>query len=70
MDAPTDAGSTPGHEPSSEERAEHPGSAFPIAGEHVEEGDSDAALDAMPEGNATGSDMVDTDDVDSRAHDG
>ena len=70
MDARTDAGSSPREEPSSEERAEEPGSAFPAAGEHVEEGDSEAALEAMPGGNATTADMVDTDDVDSSAHDG
>ncbi|WP_295660127.1 hypothetical protein [uncultured Nocardioides sp.] len=70
MDARDDADDSPRTEPSSQERAADPGSAFPAGGEHVEEGDSQAALEAMPGGNATTADMVDTDDVDSSAHDG
>ncbi|WP_297625549.1 hypothetical protein [Nocardioides sp.] len=49
--------------------AEHPeDSAFPGAGERVSDDDRQRALDAEPEGNATVGDMVDTDDVDSSAH--
>ena len=43
-----------------------PASSFPGAGERVD--DSAAALDAQPGGNATVGDMVDTDAVDSSAH--
>jgi hypothetical protein len=45
-------------------------SAFPGAGERVSDEDRQRALDAEPEGNATVGDTVDTDDVDSSAHDG
>ena len=45
-----------------------PASAFPGAGERVDAGGRAAALDAQPEGNATVGDMVDTDAVDSSAH--
>ena len=49
--------------------AEHPEeSAFPGAGERVSDEDRQRALDAEPEGNATVGDTVDTDDVDSSAH--
>ena len=49
--------------------AEHPEeSVFPGAGERVSDDDRQRALDAEPEGNATVGDMVDTDDVDSDAH--
>ena len=49
--------------------AEHPeDSVFPTAGERVSDEDRQRALDAEPDGNATVGDMVDTDDVDSRAH--
>jgi hypothetical protein len=49
--------------------ATHPEeSAFPGAGERVSEEERQAALDAEPAGNATVGDMVDTDDVDSSAH--
>lgn len=57
-------------DPSSPEQAENPGSVFPTEGEHVGQDEREEALDAMPAGNATGADMVDTDDVDSDAHDG
>ena len=43
-------------------------SAFPGSGEHVDDEDARRALDAQPEGNATVGDTVDTDAVDSRAH--
>ena len=45
-----------------------PASAFPGAGERVGEDERRAALEAEPAGNATTADMVDTDAVDSRAH--
>ncbi|KRF37662.1 hypothetical protein [Nocardioides sp. Soil805] len=45
-----------------------PASSFPGAGERVDESDRRAALDAEPEGNATVGDAVDTDAVDSSAH--
>lgn len=49
--------------------AEHPEeSAFPGAGERVSDADRQRALDAEPAGNATVGDMVDTDEVDSSAH--
>jgi len=49
--------------------AEHPEeSAFPGAGERVSDDDRQRALDAEPAGNATVGDTVDTDDVDSDAH--
>jgi hypothetical protein len=49
--------------------AEHPEeSVFPGAGERVSDADRQRALDAEPEGNATVGDTVDTDDLDSRAH--
>ena len=43
-------------------------SAFPAAGERVSDEDRQRALDAEPGGNATVGDTVDTDGVDSRAH--
>jgi hypothetical protein len=49
--------------------AEHPEeSVFPGAGERVSDADRQRALDAEPRGNATVGDMVDTDGVDSEAH--
>lgn len=49
--------------------ATHPEqSVFPTAGERVSDEERQAALDAEPAGNATVGDMVDTDDVDSSAH--
>jgi hypothetical protein len=49
--------------------AEHPEeSVFPGAGERVSDADRQRALDAEPAGNATVADMVDTDELDSRAH--
>ena len=49
--------------------AEHPeDSIFPGAGERVSDEERQAALDAEPAGNATVGDTVDTDAVDSTAH--
>ena len=49
--------------------APHPEeSVFPAAGERVSDEDRQRALDAEPDGNATVGDTVDTDDVDSSAH--
>ncbi len=49
--------------------AEHPeDSAFPGAGRRVTDEERQAALDAAPAGNATVGDTVDTDSVDSSAH--
>lgn len=49
--------------------AEHPDeSVFPGAGDRVSDEERQAALDAEPAGNATVGDTVDTDEVDSRAH--
>lgn len=49
--------------------APHPEeSVFPGAGERVSDEERQAALDAEPAGNATVGDTVDTDDVDSGAH--
>jgi hypothetical protein len=72
MDAPgTDSTGTDGtaggwHDPDASDADGSPASSFPGAGERVD--DSAAALDAQPEGNATVGDMVDTDAVDSSAH--
>jgi hypothetical protein len=49
--------------------AEHPEeSVFPGAGERVSDEDRQRALDAEPGGNASVGDTVDTDALDSRAH--
>ena len=49
--------------------AEHPEeSVFPGAGQRVSDADRQRALDAEPAGNATVGDMVDTDELDSSAH--
>ena len=49
--------------------AEHPEeSAFPGTGRRVSDEERQAAIDAEPAGNATVGDMVDTDGLDSRAH--
>ena len=49
--------------------ATHPEvSVFPAAGERVSDEDRQRALDAEPAGNATVGDTVDTDDLDSSAH--
>jgi hypothetical protein len=49
--------------------AEHPEqSVFPTAGERVTDEDRQRALDAEPDGNASVGDTVDTDGVDSSAH--
>lgn len=49
--------------------ATHPErSVFPGAGERVSDEDRQRALDAEPHGNATVGDTVDTDGLDSRAH--
>lgn len=49
--------------------AEHPEeSVFPGAGRRVSDEERQAALDAEPGGNATVGDTVDTDALDSRAH--
>lgn len=51
--------------------AEHPEqSVFPDAGRRVSDEEREAALEAEPAGNATVGDMVDTDGLDSRAHEG
>jgi hypothetical protein len=51
--------------------AEHPEeSVFPTAGERVSDKDRQRALDAEPAGNATVGDTVDTDELDSTAHEG
>ena len=49
--------------------ATHPEeSVFPAAGERVSDDDRQRALDAEPDGNATVGDMVDSDELDSAAH--
>ena len=49
--------------------AEHPEeSVFPGAGRRVSDEERQAALDAAPAGNATVGDTVDTDGLDSSAH--
>ncbi len=56
-------------QPGADPYAEHPEqSAFPAAGERVSDEDRERALAAAPAGNATVGDTVDTDGVDSRAH--
>lgn len=62
-------GERPDHEPSSDEQAQDPGSSHPTAGApHLDDEDRAEALEEMPRGNATVGDMVDSDAVDSRAH--
>lgn len=57
------------HESEPDPYTEHPeDSAFPGAGERVSDEERRAALDAEPAGNATVGDTVDTDDLDSEAH--
>jgi hypothetical protein len=57
-------------QPEQDAYAEHPEeSDFPAAGERVSDEDRQRALDAEPGGNATVGDTVDTDEVDSSAHD-
>lgn len=46
-----------------------PASSFPGAGRRVSEDERKAALAAEPAGNAEVGDTVDTDEIDSRAHD-
>ena len=56
-------------QPETDPYAVHPEeSAFPAAGERVSDEDRQRALDAEPAGNATVGDTVDTDGLDSRAH--
>ncbi len=56
-------------QPGTDPYAEHPDeSAFPAAGERVSDEDRQRALDAEPAGNASVGDTVDTDGLDSRAH--
>ena len=56
-------------QPDPDPYAVHPEeSAFPAAGERVSDEDRQRALDAQPAGNASVGDTVDTDGVDSRAH--
>lgn len=56
-------------QPGTDPYAEHPDeSVFPAAGERVSDEDRQRALDAAPAGNATVGDTVDTDGLDSRAH--
>lgn len=71
------SGSAPGPDPSRPDVGwdepqpadeQHPDSAFQGAGERVDDAERQAALDAEPAGNATVGDMVDTDGLDSRAH--
>lgn len=47
-----------------------PASSFPGAGRRVSEAERKAALEAEPAGNAEVGDTVDTDQIDSSAHDG
>jgi hypothetical protein len=56
-------------QPGTDPYAAHPEeSAFPAARERVSDEDRQRALDAEPAGNATVGDMVDTEGLDSRAH--
>lgn len=69
MDTPgTDSTGSDWNDPDASDADGSPASSFPGAGERVDEGDRAEALDAQPEGNATVGDMVDTDAVDSSAH--
>lgn len=56
-------------EMSSEERAAEPGSAFPTSGDTHDVDDGRAALEQMPDGNATVADQVDDAGLDSEARD-
>jgi hypothetical protein len=62
----TDSSAGGWNDPDASDADGSPASSFPGAGERVD--DSAAALDAEPAGNATVGDMVDTDAVDSSAH--
>ncbi len=56
-------------QPATDPYATHPEeSVFPGAGERVSDEDRQRALDAEPAGNATVGDTVDTDGLDSSAH--
>jgi hypothetical protein len=71
MDTPgTDSTGTDGgwNDPDASDADGSPASSFPGAGERVDDSDRAAALEAEPGGNATVGDMVDTDAVDSSAH--
>jgi hypothetical protein len=67
-DSSTDSSGTGWNDPDASDADGSPASSFPGAGERVGEDDRAKALDAEPEGNAGVGDMVDTDAVDSRAH--
>jgi hypothetical protein len=56
-------------DPDRSDAEECPPSIFPGAGRRVDEDERLAALDAESAGNAEIGDMVDTDEIDSRAHD-
>ncbi|WP_036491382.1 MULTISPECIES: hypothetical protein [Nocardioides] len=58
----------PWHDPDASDDDVDPGSVFPGAGRHVDDAERLAALAAEPAGNAEQNDTVDTDAIDSRAH--
>ena len=68
-----DTTGTPGtgsdwNDPDASDADGSPASSFPGAGERVDAADRAKALEAQPDGNATVGDTVDTDAVDSSAH--
>ncbi|WP_457207159.1 hypothetical protein, partial [Nocardioides sp. P5_C9_2] len=64
----TDSHGAGWNDPDASDAEGSPDSSFPGAGERVGDDDRARALDAEPAGNATVGDMVDTDAIDSRAH--
>jgi hypothetical protein len=67
-DKGTDSTGSDWNDPDASDAGGSPASSFPGAGERVDEADRARALEAQPDGNATVGDMVDTDAVDSSAH--
>lgn len=68
MDTGSDSTGSDWNDPDASDADGSPASSFPGAGERVDAADRARALEASPEGNATVGDMVDTEAVDSRAH--
>ena len=60
----------PWHDPDRSDEDELPASCFPGAGRRVDDDERLAALRAEPAGNGEVCDTVDTDAIDSRAHEG
>jgi hypothetical protein len=68
MDTGSDSTGSDWNDPDASDADGSPASSFPGAGERVDAADRARALEAQPDGNATVGDMVDSDAVDSSAH--